>query len=163
MPNLYLIRHAKAKKRGANYPDDSLRPLTLKGLEQAKNLSKALTTLGINFDKLFSSPYVRAIETAKPLNNCLREGEQQILLENLASARYDDLLIDLQHYSQESNNHLALVGHEPYLSEFANYMLKSPQEIIFKKGDLLQIYGELKAESMETKMLLTSSMVENIL
>ena len=163
MPNLYLIRHAKAKKRGENYPDDSLRPLTLGGLEQAQNLSKALTVLGINFDKLFSSPYVRAVETAEPLNNCLREGEEQILLESLASARYNDLLIDLQNYSQENDGHLALVGHEPYLSEFANYMLKTLQEISFKKGDLLQIYGELKVKSMETKMLLTSSMVENIL
>ena len=162
--NLYLIRHAEAEDLGEAYPNDSLRPLTNKGHGQAQNLSKALKVLNINFDRLFSSPYLRALETAQLLSNCLREGKE-IILENLTKANYSDLLADLHSYSKEQDTHLALVGHEPYLSEFAAYMLTSDVQgvnIAFKKGALVQIYGELNVGGMLLKAMLPTSISKAI-
>ncbi len=164
MFNLYLIRHAKAEERGTTYLDDSLRPLTNKGHMQAEALKEALVTLGIGFDKLFSSPYTRALQTAKPLNSCLKEG-QQAILENLASANYPNLLSDLHNYTQESDESLALVGHEPYLSEFAAYMLTKDVQgvnLTFKKGTMAQLYGEMSAGSMTLEAMLTAKMAKAI-
>ncbi len=163
MPNLYLIRHAKAAERGMAYPDDSLRPLTYKGHKQAEALKEALIALGISFDLLFTSPYTRALETAKPLESCSKK--EQIILANLANAHYSDLLSDLHSYIQESDERLALVGHEPYLSEFAAYLLTGSVQgvgLTFKKGTMIQLYGEISSGGMVLAAMLTPKMAKAI-
>jgi 8-oxo-dGTP diphosphatase len=66
MTTVYLIRHAKAKNRFKWRQPDHLRPLTKAGFAQAE----ALPTLfaGQLFTRLFSSPYVRCVQTLEPLS-----------------------------------------------------------------------------------------------
>lgn len=62
MTTIYFIRHAQP-----NYDnhDDYSRELTEKGLQDCKDLVKRFEDIKI--DALYSSPYVRAIDTIKPL------------------------------------------------------------------------------------------------
>jgi phosphohistidine phosphatase SixA len=62
---LYLVRHAKAGRRGSWDGPDHLRPLTKAGRAQAE----ALATWFANFPvpQILSSPYVRCIQTVEPL------------------------------------------------------------------------------------------------
>ena len=66
---LYLIRHAKAGSRVAYKGDDRLRPLNGPGRRQAKalatRLAPMLKTTGVT--TLYSSPFIRCIETLQPL------------------------------------------------------------------------------------------------
>ena len=61
----YLIRHAKAKNRLKWSEPDHLRPLTKAGLEQASALPGLYD--GQPFTRLFSSPYLRCVQTLEPL------------------------------------------------------------------------------------------------
>lgn len=60
------MRHAKAEERDSTlYPDDSKRPLSQEGMEQAKKAAEGLKRAGLKADRIFSSPYKRAKQTAE--------------------------------------------------------------------------------------------------
>jgi 8-oxo-dGTP diphosphatase len=63
--SILLVRHADAGNRSAWQAEDSLRPLTQKGLQQAVDLAKQL--LPCHPGRLLSSPHVRCVETLEPL------------------------------------------------------------------------------------------------
>ena len=62
MTTVYFIRHAEP-----NYEnhDDALRELSPKGLQSSKELVNSFA--GIQIDAFYSSPYLRAMDTIKPL------------------------------------------------------------------------------------------------
>ncbi len=62
---IYLVRHAKAGERNAWEDDDELRPLSGRGHRQARGLLEVLRDA--RFDRVFSSPYVRCMETVVPI------------------------------------------------------------------------------------------------
>ena len=73
---IYFIRHAQSHP--SIKLDESAWPLSHQGREQAEALPELLESLGI--EQLFSSPYVRCVETVRPYSNAnsleivLREG-----------------------------------------------------------------------------------------
>jgi len=62
---VYLVRHAKAKKRVKWNEPDYLRPLTRVGIAQAAALPEHYAEQP--FSRLFTSPYVRCVQTLEPL------------------------------------------------------------------------------------------------
>ncbi len=183
---LYLIRHAQADERGAKYPDDSQRPLVEKGHKQAKALAKALDVLDVELDRLFSSPYTRALETAKPLVKRAKTEEVETLSE-LITPRYPQLLVQLVDNLERSDTSsaassdassdtsvtngisgdfcVALVGHEPYLSKLTSYLLTGDETRVnfkFKKGMVVQLGGALSAGGMTLHMILPASLYRRL-
>ena len=65
MAKLYLVRHAKAGERRLWDGDDIDRPLSPKGWKQSEMLAARLEALGVS--ALYSSPYVRCVQTLQPL------------------------------------------------------------------------------------------------
>ena len=61
---LYIVRHAIAAERGDEWPDDDKRPLTEKGVVRFKDGLAGLNWLDVGLDEIFSSPLVRAKQTA---------------------------------------------------------------------------------------------------
>ncbi len=120
---LYLIRHAEAAavgERGVTRDED--RPLTAKGETQAGDLARTLRARGVTLDRLYTSPLVRARQTA------------EILLRGLAR---HDLALDTSDelapggkprklgkflFKQEGER-IGLVGHMPHLAEFAGWLI----------------------------------------
>lgn len=66
---LYLVRHAKAGSRSAFIGDDRVRQLSGPGRRQAKAIAKRLapTLKADGVKTLYSSPYLRCLETLQPL------------------------------------------------------------------------------------------------
>ena len=69
---LYLIRHGLAAERGENFPDDTKRPLTSRGIQRLQRAGKALAALDVDFDVILTSPLVRARQTAEAIAGTLR-------------------------------------------------------------------------------------------
>lgn len=65
MAHLFVVRHAKAGERRLWTDGDLNRPLSKKGWKQASLVGKRLAPLDPS--ELFSSPYVRCIQTLEPL------------------------------------------------------------------------------------------------
>lgn len=63
--SLFLVRHAKAGKRSQWDDDDSLRPLVAEGVRQAKVIADTIAPLRPT--ALYSSPFVRCVQTLEPL------------------------------------------------------------------------------------------------
>lgn len=65
---LYIVRHGQSEKnlqRDILYGRSESSPLTKKGKLQATKLGKRLKRQGVKFDYVYSSPFTRALDTAK--------------------------------------------------------------------------------------------------
>lgn len=62
---IFLLRHGSAGNRDKWGKDDRLRPLTKKGVKQAKAIAESLQSRGI--ERVFTSPYQRCVETVEPI------------------------------------------------------------------------------------------------
>src|SRR5437899_1868401 len=61
---IYLIRHAEAEPLAPPIAADEERPLTTAGLEQCRSLAAALARAEAKLDKIYTSPVMRARQTA---------------------------------------------------------------------------------------------------
>jgi 8-oxo-dGTP diphosphatase len=75
MPAFYFIRHAKAGSRTHWQGDDRARPLSKSGVKQAEGLVSVLGPHAIS--AVFSSPYLRCVQTVEPLARARRLAVQE--------------------------------------------------------------------------------------
>ena len=142
--NIYIIRHAIAVDEGtAEYEQDSDRPLTDKGRKKMRQIAKGLRTLGVEFDLILSSPYVRARETAEILADVFKMKKKIAFSENLIPMANPELLIPElnEKYSVDS---IALVGHEPHLSTLVGALTAENKtlDITLKKGGVCYLAAD---------------------
>ncbi len=116
--DLFLFRHGIAEERRHGF-DDSLRSLTDEGILRTTEVARRLRNLGFVADRLLSSPYLRASQTADlaqqaglaeqvELEICLVPGgDAWPLIEGLLGS-------------------CLLVGHEPDLTHLAARLLGAP-------------------------------------
>ncbi len=146
--DLFILRHAIADQRDpTKYPDDSLRPLTEKGMKRMRRIAEGLRAAGITFDVIYTSPYTRAKQTADivadvfGLRNVLRETA------TLAVDGDPEELIDELKTAERDVSSILLVGHEPYLGELISHLLvgDASLDITLKKGGVCKLtVGMLK-------------------
>jgi phosphohistidine phosphatase len=159
---LYFLRHGLAGQHGdPKYKDDSLRPLTAQGQEKTHRAALGMQALGLTFDAVFSSPYLRARQTAETVSRVYKIKKSEIHLTDhlLPPASIEGLLREIHGHFPKSKNVL-LVGHEPHLTEMISHLLKSDTHlpIDFKKGGLccLTLEGPLAKGNAVLNWLLTS-------
>jgi phosphohistidine phosphatase len=135
---LYLVRHAIAAERGSEWPDDTKRPLTERGVSRFKEGVKGLRRLDVTIDEIFTSPLVRARQTAELLAAGV-EGKPPVkLLETLAPGHTSSsVMANLARVAKRRR--IALVGHEPELGELAAYLIGAGRALPFKKGGICRI------------------------
>jgi phosphohistidine phosphatase len=123
--SLYLIRHGIAAEKEDGIKDRD-RPLTPKGRKKTQAVAQQLKALGLEFSEILTSPLVRAGQTAEIL---LQEGlsHQVNVSQTLAPmGSFAEWLHWMRDYSQtEPEAAIALVGHEPDLSQWAELLIWS--------------------------------------
>ncbi len=154
---IYLIRHAIAGDRMQWAGDDGLRPLTPKGMKKMRQIVKGLKNLRISLDYLFTSPLVRARETAEIVAQGIRvKGEIQELEALEPDGIPSELLSSLNRLENEA--YVGLVGHEPHISRTISYFLSGNYTacITVKKGGVAAFEADkpLSAQRIELKWLL---------
>ncbi|MBK8781062.1 MAG: phosphohistidine phosphatase SixA [Anaerolineales bacterium] len=137
--NLYIIRHAIAAEEDPS-GDESQRALTDKGGKKMRQIAKGLRVLGVEFDMILSSPYLRAKETAEILGEVFKIKKQIVYSDNLIPVGDPDLLFGEinEKYSVDS---LAIVGHEPYLTTLISLLVGkgTPLDMELKKGGVCRL------------------------
>jgi phosphohistidine phosphatase len=139
--NIYMIRHAIAIDEGSpEYADDSQRPLSDKGKKKMRQIAKGLRALGVDFDLILSSPYIRAKETAEILADVFKVKKDVEFSDNLIPMGDPDLLISEMNekYSADS---IALVGHEPHLTALIGLLVSgnASMDMSLKKGGVCRL------------------------
>lgn len=142
---LYLIRHAIAAERGPEWPDDGRRPLTERGISRFKEIVKGLSRLDVEVDEVFTSPLLRAKQTADLLAAGLESKPPVKVLDALAPGHTStSVMSSLAKVAKRRR--VALVGHEPELGELAAHLIGAGRALPFKKGGVCRIdVGSLTA------------------
>ena len=110
---IYLVRHATASH---DAPTDEERQLTKEGHDEAGLAGRALHALGVHPEHIFSSPLIRALQTADSLAHSLHLGKKVKVLKELINDHSTAALARALHPFYKDSE-LVLVGHEPSLSE----------------------------------------------
>jgi phosphohistidine phosphatase len=120
---LYFIRHGIAAERGT-YDNDDERPLTEKGELRTRSVALRLMSLGCRVELILTSPLVRAQQTTHILLAAGLAPTHETVDALAPSGKLSDWLPWLGHWQiQHPISRLALVGHEPDLSEWAQQLV----------------------------------------
>jgi phosphohistidine phosphatase len=128
---LIVIRHAIAVERSPDIPDDA-RPLTQEGKRRFRQAARGLARLFPQPDLLLSSPLLRARQTARIAGKAWSMPVTEEAA--LGGGSVAELESALRRVPAQAT--VALVGHEPQVSEFLAHLLGSsqPDRLTFKKG-----------------------------
>ncbi len=108
---LYLIRHGIAEESSLT-GSDADRQLTQRGTLRTAMVAKGLRKLDITFDRIISSPYVRARQTAEILGRINNYKEDILFDKRLLPHGQFEEVSDLIAENSDAGS-LLLVGHEP--------------------------------------------------
>ena len=154
---VYFLRHADAESGTGN---DAKRKLTAKGLEQAEKVGRFLVAYGLLPEAIFTSPLVRAEQTAKLVAKKL--GQDEIVVAPwLASGMSPGTCLEELHSSTGLGS-LLLVGHEPDFSRTIATLLGDiqPQALHVRKASLTAIdLRELKPGGGRLQFLVPSRLM----
>jgi phosphohistidine phosphatase len=129
---LWLLRHGEAEPHDA--APDAQRALTERGRDQSTAAGHALKRLGVEVHLCFTSPKVRARQTAELA--CVALGIEPIDEEALAEGFDGRAALDLMRAAGADQRVLA-VGHEPDFSQVVHDLTGGRVE--FKKGGIAGI------------------------
>ncbi|MBD2296263.1 phosphohistidine phosphatase SixA [Anabaena sphaerica FACHB-251] len=138
---LYLIRHGIAEEHQPGLKDEE-RSLTTEGRQKTEKVAQRLVKLGLKFDLILTSPLVRAQQTAEILIaaglSSQLETSDHLSFEGDINSWLKDWL-EPRKYTQK--NQIALVGHEPCLSSWAEILLwgEAKDRLLLKKAGMIGI------------------------
>ena len=117
---LILMRHGEAGEADSRrWPDDRQRPLTDAGRREQARVAEALRRMGVRFDRMLSSPLLRARETAEITARAYGAPDPELTELLGDSAEPGSTLAGL---AQVEATALLCVGHEPTLSRLAGLL-----------------------------------------
>ena len=122
MKILTIVRHAKSSWKDSSLTDDK-RPLNRRGERDAPEMGRRIQEHGVRPSLIVSSPAVRAWTTAKVIAQAINYPREFLQKEDrLYLASLDDIL-DVIVAQDNGFNNLMVVGHNPGLTDFANFLV----------------------------------------
>ena len=135
---IYIVRHAIAAERGEEWPDDDKRPLTERGIARFKEGVAGLQWMGAAIDEVFTSPLVRAKQTADLLSAGVDGAPPVKVLAALSPGHEPKEVMGLLAQTAKRRR-IAIVGHEPGLGELAAHLIGAGRPLVFRKGGVCRI------------------------
>ncbi len=158
---LYLIRHGIATDPDPFAIDkiasDELRSLTKLGRKKVGQVADRLVELDVKFDLIITSPLVRARQTADLLVDKQLSSQLEVSQELKPNGNLPAWLVEWEDRSIDphSISGLALVGHEPNLSQWAELFIfgKVCDRLVLKKGGIIGLKFEENRLAIGTAQL----------
>jgi len=143
--NFFILRHGIAAEPGTpGIKTDAERPLIPKGEQRLRAAAAAMEKMGLSFDAIISSPYLRAKQTAEIVAKYFKLQKNLMFLDDLIPGGNPQALIRQLNGLKPAPENILLVGHEPYLSRLIALLSSgSPTATIeMKKGGLCKLEVE---------------------
>ena len=131
-PQLWLLRHGEAVPHESK--PDADRELTARGERQAIAAGHGLARLGVEFSACYTSPKVRARDTARLA--CRALNIEPVEVESLENGFSRDDALELV-YAHGDDGRVLVVGHEPSFSQVVHDLTGG--RIDFKKGGVAAV------------------------
>ena len=144
---IYLIRHAIAEEREDWNKPDELRPLTPQGEKKMQRIARGLRALDVELSHLYSSPLVRAVQTAEIVRRALKIDSIVQTEAMLPGASPQSLLSVLNELPADAT--VGFVGHEPHLGYLLSFLLSGQRASFaaFKKAGVACLEADKPAEA----------------
>lgn len=158
---LYFLRHATAADIA---PSDAERALTSEGREEARIAGVALANLGAKPAPVFTSPLVRAVQTARIAAKEIRSAGEIIVLDELKPGKTVSALLRALKPHQDAAD-LLLVGHMPCLAEYVGVLIGAERmdSLALGKGGIACVEtGQLKAGAGQLRWLMRQAQLRQI-
>jgi phosphohistidine phosphatase len=133
---LELLRHGEALPAGTE--GDGARRLTPAGRRALERLASSLAAEGWRPDRVFTSPLLRARESARIVLEPTVPGLEPEMLDELATAPVPEALIELLGELGVTDGRVLLVCHQPLIGRLAHY-LECGQEREMSPGAFLRL------------------------
>ena len=139
--DIYLLRHGLATERGAHRGPDEERALTTEGRRKVGRVAEAMRAMKLSFDVIFSSPLVRALQTAEIIAGSLRLKRRLQVTEHLAPGASSAKMLFQITGLRPAPDSVLLVGHEPDMSRLGSRLLSGRDDLSmnFKKAGLCKV------------------------
>ncbi|PWT85179.1 MAG: phosphohistidine phosphatase SixA [Proteobacteria bacterium] len=160
--DLYVIRHADAVPLGERgITEDADRPLSEAGEKQARALGKGLAKRGIVFDKVATSPYPRARQTAELMLKAWTPEPELVTCDDLVP---DGKPKGVGRFLRGlKGERIAVVGHMPQLGDLTAWIIGGKKaRIDLAKAGVAHVYSseEVRKGSGTLVWLVTSEWFE---
>jgi phosphohistidine phosphatase len=148
--DVYLIRHADALALGeGGITDDEQRPLSDKGATQARAVGRLFQKKGIQLDRLYTSPLLRARQTAEAMLQPLARPDLELqtcsaLAPGVKPRKLSRFLL------KQGGEKVGLVGHMPHLALITGWLIgdKNVQIDLDKAGVAYVSCGEAPGKGL---------------
>jgi phosphohistidine phosphatase len=131
---IYLVRHAESVDRLPGMPDAS-RYLSARGRVSFREMARRFREAGALPTRMFTSPFVRAVQTAEILSETLQyDAEVAVALQLAPGFDVEGLNVVLDGFPGERE--FAFVGHEPDLGDILTRLLSLPRRYAMRKGSI---------------------------
>jgi phosphohistidine phosphatase len=164
MSDLYILRHAVAESREDWAPkSERERPLTGKGEKEMFRVAKGMKKLGLEFDLILSSPFVRARRTAEIAAEVFRLEKRLKFSEALTPEANPNRFIPQARRLLGRSRSVMIVGHEPFLSELISLFVmgRGGMNLKFRKAGLCKLtLAAIKPAGGELEWLLTPGQLQ---
>lgn len=139
--DIFILRHGKAEDNFSGISSDSKRKLTVTGKNEMIEIADGLNHLDFSFDYVYSSPLVRAKETAEIIVKHMSGKKKKIILQNDLKPESDVSSISEKLIVLSPDSKILLVGHEPHLSCFVSSIISNQSDVSInlKKGGFVHI------------------------
>ncbi len=143
---IYLVRHGLAGQFG-DYEDDAIRPLTEEGVKKTQKVAQRLKDLGIRFDRVLTSPYTRALQTAIVLQS-IGLVETLETLDQLQPTGEIPIVITHLEILRQTTERIAIVGHEPDLTQLASQLISGNDQthLVLKKAGVMGLIAPIEGD-----------------
>jgi phosphohistidine phosphatase len=128
---LYFVRHGEAHDLA---PSDHERELTEQGKARVENAANVLKTIGISPSVIYSSPRIRAKQTAEIIARVLG---LTVTFHDDVNFGFDVLHVDAFIQPLASKDEVMFVGHNPDMSQIVHKMTGA--SVSMKKGGVARI------------------------
>jgi phosphohistidine phosphatase len=146
--HLFVIRHAVAEDVGPGV-DDTARALTEAGRAKLRRAVRGLRALDVRFERILTSPWKRAVQTARQLEAIA--ASPPVATDLLTQPPRAELLALIA----EGGETTAVVGHEPWLGELAAWLAfgdtRHGDALIIKKCGVLWLDGTAVPGGMQVR------------
>lgn len=97
----------------------------MEGIQRINSLCEFLNNQGVLFDAIIASHAVRAFETALYISDGLAFPQSNIIRNKKIYTGTADTYLDILSEQDDVLTHVALIGHNPQVTDFANYFLNN--------------------------------------
>jgi phosphohistidine phosphatase len=147
---IYLVRHSEAVDRVPPM-SDATRYLSARGRVSFREMARRFRDAGGLPTRMFTSPLIRAVQTAEILSETLRY-DGDVVVDPRLSPGFDLAKLNSVLDDCPSEREIAFVGHEPDLGDILTRLLSLSQGYAMRKGAIAALDLPIAGNPLRPKL-----------